>query len=83
MIIFYCLSGSLPTQIGNLNKLTGLHINQNSFSGKILYIFFDQNINWFYEIKYFSLSGSLPTQIGNLTALVELGYHTNSFSGIY
>ena len=34
--------GSLPTHIGNLNKLTNLYINVNSFSGQILYYIFDE-----------------------------------------
>ena len=84
--------GSLPTQVGNLNKLTELYIDTNSFSGQILFIldniFTDKSKilidiikKNFIKIKSFLNSGSLPTQIGNLTALVDFQLYTNSFSG--
>ena len=37
-MFYFNVSGFLPTQIGNLNKLTDLYIKENSFSGKILFI---------------------------------------------
>ena len=38
LMFYFNVSGFLPTQIGNLNKLTDLYIEENSFSGKILFI---------------------------------------------
>ena len=42
----FFISGSLPTQIGNLNKLTLLYVQVNSFSGKILCIYYNIMINF-------------------------------------
>lgn len=75
------LTGTLPTEIGDLCALEKLMIPHNDLTGPIpssiedlcsLEVLLFQNNN---------LSGPLPPEIGNLDNLLLLGLHYNDFSG--
>jgi hypothetical protein len=75
------LSGSIPTEIGNLTNLTQLRLHHNSLSGSIpTEIGNLTNLTLLYLYNN-SLSGSIPTEIGNLTNLTLLYLYSNSLSG--
>ncbi len=76
------LSGQLPTEIGNLTKLTYLSLSGNQLTGSI-----PTEIGNLTELTYLSLSGnqltgSIPTEIGNLTNLITLSFSGNQLSGL-
>ena len=75
------LSGNIPTQLGNLNKLEYLRLVANELSGSIpsslgnltnlerLYLFSNQ------------LTGKIPSSLGNLTDLTQLYLDRNQLDG--
>ena len=75
------LSGSIPSELGNLTNLTIIDLPDNSLSGSIpsglgnltnlIGLFLNNN----------SLSGSIPTELGNLTNLTILTLMNNYLSG--
>ncbi|KAI8566735.1 hypothetical protein RHMOL_Rhmol02G0065000 [Rhododendron molle] len=75
------LSGPLPPEIGNLEDLTILALDNNSFSGpipqslgnlsKITILYLTQN----------KFSGQIPKNFGTLTKLTELSLFSNYLSG--
>ncbi len=74
------LSGTLPSELGNLTNLTSLKLYENQLSGTIpselgnltnldhLYLFSNQ------------LSGSIPSELGDLTDLTDLRLNGNQLS---
>ncbi|ETN97466.1 hypothetical protein RFI_40063 [Reticulomyxa filosa] len=62
---FYRLTGSIPSQIGNLSRLKLLVLSNNELNKKTLFL----------------LSGIIPTQIGNLVNLTHLILDHNQLSG--
>ena len=75
------ISGTLPTEIGNLAALTQLTLSNNLLSGSIptqlgsltglTWLLLDNNL----------FSGSIPTQLGSLTALTDLSLSGNRLTG--
>ncbi|KAI3833428.1 hypothetical protein MKX03_019923 [Papaver bracteatum] len=75
------LSGSIPSQIGSLSKLTHFDLSMNKFSVHIpLEIGFLTNMN-LSDLSQNHISGQIPTSICNLSNLNALYLHTNKFSG--
>ena len=77
----YSLSGSIPVDIGNLNNLSRLYLQDNQLSGEI-----PESIGNIYglyilRLSYNQLSGGIPISIGNLTNLGGLYLHHNQLSG--
>ncbi|XP_042518655.1 probable leucine-rich repeat receptor-like protein kinase At1g35710 [Macadamia integrifolia] len=75
------LSGSIPTQIGNLNNLTELDLSYNEFTGSIPSQIWNLRNLERLELGSNLLSGSIPTQIGTLRNLSELDLSHNEFTG--
>ena len=75
------LSGSIPTEIGNLSNLKELYLIRNSLSGSIPTEIGNLSNLKVLNLYVNSLSGSIPTEIGNLSNLEELGLSNNSLSG--
>ena len=75
------LSGSIPTQLGNLSKLTDLTLSFNGLSGSIPTQL--GNLSNLTTLKLFGnrLSGSIPAQLGNLSKLTDLTLTGNQLSG--
>ncbi|KAI3889363.1 hypothetical protein MKX03_024454 [Papaver bracteatum] len=75
------LSGSIPSQIGSLSKLTHFDLSKNKFSRHIpLEIEFLTNISLL-DLSENQISGSIPASICNLSNLNTLYLHTNKLSG--
>ena len=78
----YYLTGSIPSEIGNLTNLRSLSLGLNELTGSIppeignltnlrsLYLFVNQ------------LTGSIPSEIGSLTNLTGLDLSYNHLTGI-
>jgi hypothetical protein len=75
------LTGSIPSEIGNLINLTCLYLSNNQLSGSIPSEI-GNLINLTYLcLRYNQLSGSIPSEIGNLINLTYLYLYDNSLSG--
>ena len=76
------LSGTLPTQLGNLGGLTRLDLNGNRLRGPI-----PTQLGRLTALTYLDLgdnnglSGSIPPQLGGLTKLRTLGLSGNTLTG--
>jgi len=75
------LTGSIPTELGNLTHLTGLDLRSNKLTGSIPSEL--GNLTQLTELYLHSnkLTGSIPTELGNLTKLTELYLHSNKLTG--
>jgi Leucine-rich repeat (LRR) protein len=75
------LSGSIPSQLGNLANLQWLYLYSNQLSGSIppqLSNLANLQGLWLYNNQ---LSGSIPPELGNLANLRELYLYSNQLSG--
>mmetsp|Transcript_13744 Transcript_13744/g.29349 ORF Transcript_13744/g.29349 Transcript_13744/m.29349 type:complete len:235 (-) Transcript_13744:300-1004(-) len=75
------LTGTIPTQIGELTKVTALRLYGNSLDGTIpteIGLLTDLTELELYDNK---LTGTIPTEIGKLTKLEELHLEGNKLSG--
>ena len=75
------LSGSIPSQLGNLTQLTNLSLHYNQLSGSI-----PAELGNLTQLTNLSLggnqlSGSIPPELGNLTQLTNLNLGFNQLSG--
>lgn len=80
-LFFNQLSGSIPSQIGNLSKLKVLKLWANDLSGQIPSSI--GNLTNLEELVLSSndLTGTIPNTIGDLTNLRELRLNSNNLSG--
>ena len=75
------LSGTLPSELGNLTNLTHLWLYSNQLSGEIpseLGSLANLTELWLYSNQ---LSGSIPSELGSLANLTELWLYSNQLSG--
>ncbi|GMI90335.1 hypothetical protein like AT3G47570 [Hibiscus trionum] len=83
--IFYMggnqISGSIPDGIGNLVKLTQIHVGENLLTGNVpTSIGKLRNVGRF-DLSLNRFSGEIPSCIGNLSLLSHLYLNGNSFVG--
>jgi Leucine-rich repeat (LRR) protein len=76
------LSGSIPSEIGNLTNLTSLFLSKMNLSGSI-----PPSVQHLTSLSFFvlasnQLSGSIPVGIGRLVTLKYLDFNSNLLSGI-
>ena len=75
------LTGSIPSEIGNLYNLTYLSFHTNQLSGNI-----PSEIGNLYNLRYLylwynQLIGNIPSEIGYLNNLIDLRIQNNQLSG--
>ena len=75
------LTGSIPSEIGNLTNLTYLDLGNNQLTGEI-----PTEISNLTNLEYLNLignelTGSIPPEIGNLTNLIGLDLSFNQLTG--
>jgi Leucine-rich repeat (LRR) protein len=75
------LVGSLPSELGNLNKLETLHLWNNQLTGNIPAELGKLNNLISLQMSRNQLSGNIPTEVGDLKNLVYLYLTDNELSG--
>ena len=75
------LSGSIPTELGDLSNLAWLNLAGNELSGSIPAELGDlSNLERLY-LGGNELSGAIPAELGDLSNLTQLGLYGNQLSG--
>jgi len=75
------LTGSIPSEIGNLTNLISLNLSWNQLTGSIPSEIGNlTNLNWL-DLGYNQLTGEIPSEIGNLTNLTYFKLSDNELSG--
>ena len=74
------LTGTLPSSIGNLSKLTTLYLGYNKLTGNL-----PSSLGNLVDLDYFSLdnnnfTGSIPSSLGNLVKVTYLGLSHNALT---
>ncbi|CAN0253914.1 unnamed protein product [Ectocarpus sp. 12 AP-2014] len=75
------LQGTIPAQLGHLNKLTWLDLSQNQLSGTIPPELEDLVTLLKLDLSWNKLSGPIPPELGTLAALQSLWLDNNQLTG--
>ena len=75
------LSGSIPTELGNLTKLTNLELDDNDLSGAIPPELGNLTKLTNLELNDNGLAGAIPAELGGLADLEGLYLNSNSLTG--
>ena len=75
------LSGSIPSEIGNLTNLTHLQLNHNQLTGEIPPEIGNLTNLTYLHLSSNGLTGTIPPEIGNLTNLSRLYLSENQLTG--
>ncbi|GAU50162.1 hypothetical protein TSUD_263410 [Trifolium subterraneum] len=75
------LTGSIPSQIGNLEKLIALNLSHNYLSGPIPITFSNLTQIESLDLSYNKLSGKIPSQLTQLNFLSTFNVSYNNLSG--
>ena len=75
------LTGSTPTELGNLTRLTALSLSDNQLTGSIPTELGNLTRLTALFLHNNQLTGSIPPELGNLTRLTALFLHNNQLTG--
>jgi len=75
------LSGSIPSELANLSKLSSLILHSNQLSGSIPPALGNLSQLRYLRLNNNQLSGGIPLQLGNLGQLLWLDLTSNKLSG--
>ena len=75
------LSGTIPTQLGNLTSLKSLNLGENQLSGSIPSELGNLTNLGSLSLDDNQLSGAIPPELGNLTKLTWLNLSNNQLTG--
>jgi len=75
------LTGSIPTELGNLSNLTSLDLYSNLLIGSIPTELGNLSNLTSLDLKSNRLTGSIPRELGNLTNLEKLMLNSNQLTG--
>ncbi|HEY5750848.1 MAG TPA: RHS repeat-associated core domain-containing protein, partial [Chryseolinea sp.] len=75
------ITGTIPTSMGSLSKLTTLAVSGSQLSGTIPVSLGNLSNLSILRFDYNKLSGSLPTQLGNITTLTAIILQQNTITG--
>lgn len=75
------LTGSIPTQLGSLKKLTVLALQSNQLTGAIPASLGDVEMLMRLDLSFNNLFGSIPTKVADAPLLEVLDIRNNSLSG--
>eukprot|EP00538_Stauroneis_constricta_P000383 CAMPEP_0119572732 /NCGR_PEP_ID=MMETSP1352-20130426/44769_1 /TAXON_ID=265584 /ORGANISM="Stauroneis constricta, Strain CCMP1120" /LENGTH=927 /DNA_ID=CAMNT_0007622419 /DNA_START=21 /DNA_END=2808 /DNA_ORIENTATION=- len=76
------INGSIPSYIGNLNRLMQFEIDSNPLTGTIPTEIGNLSTLQWLNVYSTQMNGTIPTEIGRCTNLVGLGIHDNELEGI-
>ena len=75
------LTGSIPTELGNLGSLERLYLSYNQLTGSIPSELGNLGSLTFLSLTNNQLTGSIPSELGNLTSLEGLYLYDNQLTG--
>ena len=75
------LTGTIPTELGNLSSLQWLNLYENQLSGSIPSELGNLSSLQSLHLYENQLSGSIPSELGNLSSLQFLNLYENQLSG--
>ncbi len=76
------MTGSIPTELGNLSNLIDLHLRFNQLTGNIPTELGNLSNLIFLDLCSNQLTGNIPTEFGNLSNLSLLFLSSNKLSGV-
>lgn len=75
------ITGTLPSQLGNLASLQILEIRRNSLTGSIPASIGNLSDLWLLNLERNQLSGSIPSSLGSMPNLADLSLNENQLTG--
>ena len=75
------LTGTIPTELGELTSLQSLRLDRNSLSGTIPSELGNLTKLTRMDLWNNELSGTIPSELGNLTKLTRMDLYSNELSG--
>jgi hypothetical protein len=76
------LTGTIPSELGNLSNLLTLRLHRNQLSGNIPVELGNLANLQVILLEFNQLTGTIPTQLGNLANLINLDLQGNQLTGI-
>lgn len=73
----------IPEEIGNLNNLKNLSMDNNQITGLFTVNLFNKSSLEYLSLRNNELSGYIPREIGNFTMLKKLYLQNNTFTGMH